>query len=286
MADKKGIDISVYQGTPDFEKLKRKIDFVILRAGYGRFVSQKDKSFDRNYSECKKHGIPVGAYWFSYASTVAEAIREASACAEVLKGRTLEYPVYFDIEGGSLIDRPTVSAMCDAFCSELEKRGWFAGIYISRSPAQTMLTEKVAKRYTLWLAEYGKQLNWSGPVGMWQNSSTGRYAGISGNVDTDICYVDYPALIKAKGLNGFIHDSKPVLDSSGMKKGDKGDGVLAYKELLRLADRAGLVKVSVDENGVFGEGTQKATNALLAKWGFSENGIAGENLLKKLTSGL
>ncbi|SDA10226.1 Glycosyl hydrolases family 25 [Ruminococcus sp. YE71] len=284
MADKRGIDISAYQGSPDFAKLKGKVDFIILRAGYGRYPSQKDKSFERNYAECRRLGIPVGAYWFSYAVNAADAKREAAACAEVLRGKKFEYPIYFDVEGKSLVDKATVSAMCETFCSAMEKQGWFAGIYISRSPAQTMLTEKVASRYALWLAEYGGRLNWSGDVGMWQNSSSGKVSGISGNVDTDICYVDYPKLIRAKGLNGFKADGKPVLDNVGFRKGDRSEGVLAYKLMLKLADEAGVVSAAVDENNTFGEGTLKATNALLAKWGYAENGIAGEGVLKRLYS--
>ena len=284
MSYKNGIDISAYQGSPDFSKLKNKVDFVILRAGYGRYTDQKDKSFERNYSECRKHGIPVGAYWFSYAVTPADAKREALACAEVLKGKKLEYPVYFDVEGKSLVNKATVSAMCEAFCGELEKQGWFAGIYMSRSPAQTMLTEQTASRYALWLAEYGTSLNWSGAVGMWQNSSTGRVSGISGNVDTDICYVDYPTIIKAGGFNGFSPECGRVLDTEGLEKGGRGDGVLAYKLLLKLADKAGIITAKVDDNGIFGEGTLRATNSYLKKMGYEENGIAGEKLMKMLYS--
>lgn len=70
----KGIDISRYQGAPDFGRLKNEVDFVILQAGFGRYASQKDAQFERSYSECKKHGIPVGVYWYSYAKTAADAL--------------------------------------------------------------------------------------------------------------------------------------------------------------------------------------------------------------------
>ncbi|MCB6617377.1 GH25 family lysozyme, partial [Ruminococcus sp. 210702-SL.1.03] len=82
-------------------------------------------------------------------------------CIAAIKGKQFEYPIYFDVEGKSLVGKTGVSAMCKAFCEELEKAGYFAGIYMSRSPAQTMLTADVAKRYALWLAEYGGRLNWS-----------------------------------------------------------------------------------------------------------------------------
>ena len=71
---------------------------------------------------------------------------------------------------------------------------------------------------------------------MWQYSSTGRVSGISGNVDMDICYVDYPAKIKAAGLNGFKKQairptSKPTTSSTKktvtytVKRGDTLSGI-------------------------------------------------------------
>ena len=123
---------------------------------------------------------------------------------------------------------------------------------------------------------------------MWQNSSTGRFSGISGNVDTDICYEDYPKLIKSAGLNGFekSESTEKVLDSKGFRRGDKSLGVLAYKQLLILAKKKGLISQTVDDNSSFGEGTEKATNDLLRTFGFAENGTAGENLIRKLRKAL
>lgn len=277
----RGIDISRYQGKPDFARLKREVGFVIMQAGFGRYASQKDAEFDRNYTECRKHGIPCGAYWFSYAASADDARTEARACAEVIKGRQLEYPVYYDIEGSACSG--DVSAKCKAFCSELERLGWFAGIYISRSPAQTYLDSYCISKYALWLAEYGGRLNWAGDVGMWQNSSSGRFSGISGDVDTDICFVDYPALIRSGGFNGFEKPSgAEVLDNSGYRRGDKSLGVYAYKQMLILAKKRGIIGQTVDDNGSFGAGTEKATNALLGEWGYEQNGIAGERLMKRL----
>ena len=179
MANKtNGIDISRYQGKPDFGRLKSEVDYIILQAGYGRYSSQVDAEFERNYSECKKHGIPVGVYWYSYAKSTADALAEANACMEVIKGKQFEYPIYYDLEEGlGALGRSLVSSIATTFCNALEKSGYFAGIYISRSPAQSYLTDEVCKKYALWLAEYGSRLNWSGAVGMWQNSSTGRFFG-------------------------------------------------------------------------------------------------------------
>ncbi len=205
----KGIDVSEFQGSIDFEKAKKQIDFVIVRAGYGRLASQKDKFFEENYKNAKAAGLKVGAYWFSYADSPEDARREAKACMEVIKGKKFEYPVYFDIERKEQFDkgRQFCSDLVTAFCTELEKAGYFTGFYISRSPLQSFITPEVAKRYALWVAEYGDKLNYNGQYGMWQYTSGGEVDGISGRVDMDYCYVDYPERIA--GMADKEQPSKP-----------------------------------------------------------------------------
>ena len=78
--------------------------------------------------------------------------------------------------------------------------------------------------------------------------------------------------------------SKKVLDSQGYVKGKTSDGILAIKELLFIAEKLGLGDVGMDENGGFGNGTLKAVNYWLKKWGYEQNGIAGDNFIKKLTA--
>lgn len=272
----KGIDISRWQGKPDFAKLKTQIDFIILQVGFGKYAQQVDAEFERNYAECKKYGIPVGAYWFSYAATAPEAIYEAAACAEVIRGKQFEYPIYFDIEGSACSG--DVSGKCRNFCEEMEKRGYFAGIYISRSPAQTYLSADVCKDYALWLAEYGGALNWAGNVGMWQNSDCGRFDGINGNVDTDVCYVDYPAMIKKCGFNGFEIPDEPKgkLDLDvWWKRGDKDKGIFAVKQRMKA-----LGYTQLDDTGGFGGGTESAVKDLQRLWRYEPTGEIGENFVK------
>ena len=277
--EKRGIDISRYQGKPDFSKLKNEVDFVIVQAGYGRYASQVDAEFERNYAECRKNGIPVGAYWFSYASTPDEARLEAQACRAVIKGKKFEYPIYFDIEGAACSG--DVSGKCRAFCNELEKAGFFAGIYISRSPAQTYLDDYCCKHYALWFAEYGSRLNWTGGVGMWQNSSTGHFSGISGNVDTDICYEDYPKIIKQGGYNGYPKaDPKPLDTEAWYRKGNKDkDGEHA---IFAIKQRLKALGCKVDDTGGFGGGTETAVKELQQSWGFEPTGEIGENFVKRV----
>jgi GH25 family lysozyme M1 (1,4-beta-N-acetylmuramidase) len=278
---KKGIDISQYQKNIDFAKVKASgIDYVIIRAGYGKYTKQKDPQFETHYKNATAAGLSVGAYWYSYASSVEDAKLEAQACLAVIKGKKFDYPIYFDLEESTQFAKG--KSFCDsivkAFCGELESAGYYAGLYISRSPLQQYISTDVANKYALWIAEYATKCNYSGDYGMWQYTSSGTVNGISGNVDRDYCYVDYPTKIKSAGKNGYVKSSttKTVLDTTGFKRGDKSDGVLALKQLLILAG------YNIKNDRGFGAGTEKAVNKLLKKWGYKENGIAGAKFIKKL----
>jgi lysozyme len=201
----KGIDVSVWQGNNiDFAKVKSSgIDFVIIRAGYGN--GNKDKYFETNYSNAKAAGLHVGAYWYSYATSAAGAKQEAQSCAKVLSGKQLDYPVYFDIEEKSQLSkgREFCSSLITAFCTELERLGYYAGFYTSLSSLNSVVTDTVKKRFTVWVAQWSSKCSYSGAYGVWQYSSKGSVSGISGNVDMDYSYVDFPSTIKNGGFNGY-----------------------------------------------------------------------------------
>lgn len=207
----KGIDVSKWQGNIDFKAVKKAgIDFVIIRAGYGKVIRQKDPLFEKNYEGAKAAGLHVGAYWFSYANSVQEAKQEAAVCLEAIKGKQFDFPIFYDLENEPQSNyypfrnsAAHCSSLVTVFCTELEKAGYFAGLYISRSPLQTHIEQKTAERFALWVAEYGPKLNWGGAYGIWQYSSTGRVVGVVGNVDLDTAVVDYPAIIKKGGFNGY-----------------------------------------------------------------------------------
>lgn len=202
----KGIDVSVHNGSIDWQKVKNAgVQFAILRAGYGREMSQKDARFEENYRNAKAAGIPVGAYWYSYAMSEDEARLEADVFLSVIKGKQFEMPVYFDVEEKKQFDlgKEKVSAIMRAFLEKVEKAGYFVGLYGSASSLTTHTADDIKSRYTIWLAHWAEQTNYSGDYGIWQYSSEGKVNGISGNVDLDIAYADFPTIIKGKGLNGF-----------------------------------------------------------------------------------
>ena len=204
---KKGIDVSRWQSDIDWKKVKAAgIEFAIIQAGYGRELSQKDEKFEQNYSGCKSAGMPCGVYWYSYARTEAEAEQEAAVCLEIIRDRQLEYPVFFDVEEPAVLrlGKAQVSKVVRAFLRKVEAAGWFVGLYMSAYQLRDYIEDDVKQRYTVWVAHYGVgKPDYSGSYGMWQKSSTGSVDGISGNVGLDECYTDYPARIKAKGLNGY-----------------------------------------------------------------------------------
>lgn len=201
---KYGIDVSEWQGDIDWSAVTA--DFAIIRAGYGRLEKQKDEKFEQNYSGAKAAGIPIGAYWYSYATTVEEAVKEAEVCLKVIAGKRFEYPIYIDIEEQRTLSlgKAAVSAIIRAFLDKVESAGYWVGLYMSASPLSAYVSESVRNRYAVWVAHYRvSKPGYSGSYGMWQKSSNGSVPGISGNADLDECYVDYPKLIKESGCNGY-----------------------------------------------------------------------------------
>lgn len=206
----KGIDVSKHQGVIDWAKVKASgIQFAMLRAGYG--ANNIDAQFKRNISECNRLGIPCGVYWFSYAYSPDMARKEAEYCLEAIKPYKLDYPVAFDFEydsvsyaskNGVTITKAMASRIAKAFCEAIEAAGYYVMNYANNDYMTRYFDADVSKGYDLWLAQWPKAPNLYSPpaCGIWQYSSTGKVPGISGNVDMNAAYKDYPALIaKMKG---------------------------------------------------------------------------------------
>ena len=208
MSTKYGIDVSKWQAAINWQAVKQsgKVDFVIMKAGYGNQATQKDPRFEENYKGCKSNSIPCGCYWYSYAMSVAEAEREADACLKAISGKQFEYPIYLDIEEAKQfrLGRQVVSNMVNAFCKKLEAAGYFVGVYSSKSHFDSYMNDDVKKKYTIWVAHYGvSKTTYSGPYDIWQKSDKGKIPGINGYVDLDECYRDFTTLIKSIGKNGY-----------------------------------------------------------------------------------
>ena len=173
-----------------------------MRAGTG--YNKYDKVFEKYYNKCKEHNIPVGAYWYSYATTVKGALVEANSFSKALAGKKFEYPVYYDIEEKNIFNtgKQNVSNMLKKFCSHLESKKYYCGIYSSKSHLENYFTNEVLNKYDIWLAHYATSTSYKGHK-IWQYCENGKLSGKPGNCDLNWSYFDYPSLIKKKHFNGY-----------------------------------------------------------------------------------
>ena len=212
----KGIDVSKWQGEIDWTKVKADgVKFAMIRLGYGSADGNPcglDGYFEKNVANALKVGIDIGCYFYSYATSVAAAKKEAAFVVSVLekyKG-VFSYPVAFDLEDKTQtgLGRAVLTDMVIAFGDAIEKAGFYCSLYSNLNWLKNYLDDSRLTRFDHWLAQWASAPTYSGAFGMWQNSSSGSVKGISGNVDTDIAYKDYPAIIKGNKLNGFSGTSQ------------------------------------------------------------------------------
>lgn len=283
----KGIDLSKHNGFVDWTKVKAsgKVDYVILRAGYGKVASQEDSMFEEYYKGAKSVGLPVGAYWYSYAMNEEEARKEADVFLAVIKNKQFEMPVYYDVEEKAQFDlgKAKVSAIIRAFLERVESHDYWVGLYGSYSSLVTFTESDIRDRYAIWLAHWNvKKSPYKGQYGMWQYG-VGKISGIKGDVDVDECYEDYPSFIKAAGDNGFVKNSKPVeatpapvnndiyqIPTRVIKEGDTGEDVKWVQSMLKAK---GYYSGSID--GSFGILTLGALLAFQFKNGLEVDGVCG-----------
>ena len=228
-----GIDVSEYQGNINWSHVKADgVKFAILRAGISHRV---DNQFANNYAECKSNGVPVGAYWYSKATTVEEAKQEAQDFLAALKGKTFEYPVYMDLEEQSqfALGKEKCSKLVDAFLTVLEQAGYFAGLYCSTYYLSNYITDSIRNRYAVWVAQYNDSCTYSGNYGIWQ-SGIGTIYGIDGDCDIDHGYIDYEKIIKNAGLNGFsIQNSNIENEDSDKSDSSNTDNPDTLEQILQ-----------------------------------------------------
>lgn len=208
---KKGLDISEFQSGLNLQTVKNAgYEFVILRAGYtgsrDGVSKAKDSSFETFYKQAKNVGLGVGAYWFSRATSKQKGIDEANYMYNnCLKGKQFDYPIYLDVEDGTYQAKASKQAVTDGiigFCQQMEKLGYFVGVYANANWFSTKINVSQIKAYSIWLAYWTtNKPSMSYTFKMWQNSSKGKVGGYT--VDTDYAYSDFPQIIKEAGLNGY-----------------------------------------------------------------------------------
>ena len=196
-----GVDVSKWDEENDWATASQSVYFAIMRAGYG--FGHIDSYYEENYRNAKANGVKVGAYWYSYASSVSDAVQEANYFVEALKGKQFEWPVYYDIEEKSIFEAGIASDIAKAFCNILEANKFFCGIYSSTYFFDTYFDDEVKTRYTIWLAHWDVEVpTYKGKYDVWQYGS-GSIPGIGDDADVDKGYLDFEPIMKKNGLNGF-----------------------------------------------------------------------------------
>ena len=190
-AVKKGIDVSEHQGKIDWEKVKADgIDYAIIRCGFGNnYTSQDDKQWLNNVSECERLGIPYGVYIYSYAKTTAAAKSEAEHVLRLVQGKSLAYPVYFDMEDDSTanLSEKLKGEIAQTFCDTITAAGYRVGIYANLHWWLNHLTSSVFDNssWSKWVAQYNASCDFPESYDMWQCTSSGTVKGINGYVDVN-----------------------------------------------------------------------------------------------------
>ena len=193
----KGIDVAKYQKEIDWDSVKASgMDFALIRTGYGgeAWDKQTDPYFNYNYENATRVGLKVGAYHYSYATTVDMASQEADMCLSILNGRKLDYPVFYDIEDDDQrsLNSDQLADIAAAFCNKLKAAGYQVGIYSAPSFYNSLLSSPRLDVYEKWVAHWGvDQPRYNKPFTIWQYDNQSSVPGITGNVDADYSYWDY-----------------------------------------------------------------------------------------------
>lgn len=213
-----GIDVSQHNGVIAWDKVKNQIDFAILRLGWigNKENHTLDTKFERNYSECKRLGIPVGVYLYNYCNNTETAKSGANWTMKMLNGKNIDLPVYIDMEDVSIknLGRNILTDIAIAFNSVIESSGLWAGVYANLDWFNNYLNKDIIKnKYTTWIAHYTSGTDkHKGEYDIWQNSSEGKINGINGKVDTNYMYRNLMAEIGNIKQTNTSQTTKSIVD--------------------------------------------------------------------------
>ena len=221
--EKNIMDVSRYQGVIDWDAVKAngKVDGVMLKtvSTNSRLSKRKDglyidPTFERNYAECKRVGLPVGVYYYTYATDKQMADAELDLLKTALTGKTFELPISVDVEDNKIkkLSTQELTDLAAYALGTVERWGFYALLYVGLYFAQTELYmgDAALRPYDVWLARYPRDKTETKPedkpttnfaFGMWQYTSTARMPGVSGNVDLSYAYKDYASIIRRAGLS-------------------------------------------------------------------------------------
>jgi GH25 family lysozyme M1 (1,4-beta-N-acetylmuramidase) len=200
-------DISTWQGGINYQEIRNKTNYVILRGG---FSTTKDNQFENHYNNLQ--GLNLGVYWYSYAKNEAQARNEARKCLEVINGKKFTLPIYLDLEDPSIsgLGRGTLDNIVRAFGEVITNGGYYFGVYTNLNWYRNKISgNELNKKYDWWIACWGDNPpspSYNINYGVWQFTSNYNVGGK--RVDANYIFKDYPTIIREAGLNHL--DPTPV----------------------------------------------------------------------------
>jgi GH25 family lysozyme M1 (1,4-beta-N-acetylmuramidase) len=205
------IDVSRYQGEIDWAQ--------VAAAGYkgamlktvstNKKLSKRadglyvDPTFETNYRNAKAAGLDVGVYYYTYATSEAMADAELALLRQAVYGKELTLPVAVDVEENKLKPMSTLDLTnLTAYALEqVEKMGFYAQLYTYTGYSYELDMQRLAGRWDVWLADYtGETPKVDYIYHAHQHTSKGSVPGISRNVDLNVTTLNYPRIIRKKGL--------------------------------------------------------------------------------------
>lgn len=207
------IDVSRYQGLIDWAQVAAagykgamlktvSTNHKLSKRSDGLYI---DPTFETNYRNAKAAGLDVGVYYYTYATSEAMADAELALLRQAVYGKELTLPVAVDVEDNRLtsLDKQSLTDLTAYALHEVEQMGFYTQLYTYTSFAKAHLYVDGAalQLYDVWLADYtGKTPNVTFNYNAHQHTSKGAVPGISGNVDLNVTTINYPKIIKKKGL--------------------------------------------------------------------------------------
>ncbi len=287
---KKIIDVSSFNTVTNWNAVAGAVDGVVIRIGYRGYSAGNikiDANFHMHIRGVLGVGIPVGFYFMSQAVNEVEAMVEAKYCADQLENYNYsimipqgdDIHIYYDSElsnnrgtgRADKLSRQARTTVCRAFCQKIEEYGYRAGVYASTSWFRTHLNVAELTDYILWVAQYNKTCTAKHRVDLWQYTSSGRIAGISGNVDISECYIAFGAgsgSADMEKMTGYdCPYAEPTCTLYQGRQGMKPEHVRWLQwQLVRLGYLAAKNEAGQDNiDGVFGRRTAAAVYGFQAE---------------------
>lgn len=208
------IDVSRYQGKITLDGWRK-----VKAAGYkgamlktvstNRKLSKRadglyiDPTFEDNYKNAKAAGLDVGVYYYTYATSEAMANAELALLRQAVYGKEFSLPVCVDVEENKLKQLSTLdlSNLAAYALEQVERMGFYAQLYTYTGYKYELDMARLSSRWDVWLADYtGKTPNVTFNYNAHQHTSKGSVPGISGDVDLNVTTLNYPKIIRKKGL--------------------------------------------------------------------------------------